>query len=324
LKFTVMLPNTLIAAGAFVSIGFLAGHVAATGFPAPDSELSYSGLLTDSAGTPRTSTDDILVQLFAAETGGAALCANTATNVDLAASLGRFRVPLQAACAATVRDNGNLWAQIKVGTTALPRQKLGASPYAVSARSAQEADRADFADLAATVDDLAVTGAKIAPGAVALDHLSPEVQATLSELDARLDEVEARDTPVRFEPGGAYSGNAIYRGKTAPTGAIFAANRNGLALTGYRAAKYLCEVAVGSPTAHMCTSDEAARSAQVGVVPTGAGWISTGTSSDRERDCVGWTRNDTDNRGVVWPDGTYAAGAWPYVCNQTFPIHCCD
>ena len=323
MKFTVTLPNKLIAAGAFVSIGFLAGQVAATEFPAPDSELSYSGLLTDSAGTPRASTDDILVQIFAAQTGGAALCGNTATNVDLAASLGRFRVPLQAACADAVRDNGNVWAQVKVGTTTLPRQKLGASPYAVSARNAQEADRADFADLAATVDDLAVTGPKIAPGAVALTHLAPGVQASLTDLEARLDDVEARATPVAGA-GGAYSSNAIYRGRTAPISAIFTANRNGAALTGYRAAKYLCEVAVGSPTAHMCTSDEAARSAQVGVVPTGVGWISTGTASGPERDCIGWTRNDTDNRGVVWPDGTYAAGAWPYACNQTFPINCCD
>ncbi len=88
-------------------------------------------------------------------------------------------------------------------------------------------------------------------------------------------------------------------------------------LTGYRAAKAMCEQACSSQLAHMCTSPEAALNAQLTTNVYG-GWIATGTANGTVTDCNGWTTNSAGVSGVYWGN---SPGASP--CNSTYPIVCC-
>lgn len=318
------IPNRALALAALCGACFATGSVLATAFPSPSEAMYYSGLLTDDAGNPRVTTSNIEVELFDVATGGTALCGSASTPTHLGASAGRFRVALPAACAEAIGDHGDVYAQVSVDGTELPRQKLGVTAFAAVARDALSAD---FAAEAATVADGAVTEQKLAAGAVGSDKLAPEVTATLDELTSRMLELErAFYSPIVGEAGGAYSANAIYRGKTAPSAGNFAATRNGAPLTGYAAAKYLCEIAVGSPLGHICTSEDAARSAQVGIVPIGAGWIASGASFPSTasvgagNECAGFTSGSAANAGTFWN-----VNGNPEIanCNNAFAIHCC-
>lgn len=141
-----------------------AGSVIAAGFPSENGALTYSGRLTDSAGNPRTTTESISVTLFSAVSGGQSLCAASQPAVDLSATQGRFQVPLPELCLDAIADTGDVWAEVKVGATTLPRQKLGAVPFAVSAREAQTADyaaeagTADFATSATSATTATTAG----------------------------------------------------------------------------------------------------------------------------------------------------------------------
>jgi hypothetical protein len=299
-----------------------AGSVIASGFPSENGALSYSGRLTDSAGNPRTTTESISVTLFSAVSGGQSLCAASQPAVDLSATQGRFHVPLPELCLDAITDTGDVWAEVKVGATTLPRQKLGAVPFAVSASEAQHAETADAADIATTVAPSGVSAAAIQDGAVNSAKLAPSVMADLDAIRGRLGALEDRQ-----RPGGlAYSPHAVWKGSgPATNGRILVTTSQGVNLTGYRAAKYICEQTLGSPTAHMCTSEEAARSAQLGLVPPDGGWIATGTATgDGKRDCQGFTNGTSSAGGVVWIDGTYGTGAWDWPCQTLFKIQCCD
>ncbi len=76
-----------------------------------------------------------------------------------------------------VSDHGDVWAEVTVASTTLPRQRLGATAFAVAARDAQRADSADFAE---TIADGSVTDAKLAPA----------LAASIAALDARLDAID--------------------------------------------------------------------------------------------------------------------------------------
>jgi hypothetical protein len=203
------IPDKLVAAAILSGLSFGTGAVVAAGFPSPEDALTYSGRLLDSAGNPRTTTESITVTLFSAASGGQSLCAGSLAAVNLAETSGRFAVPLPALCVEALTDSGGgAFAEVRVGNVTLPRQKIGAAPYALMARESQHAELADHADTAelavaaqsavsaqsaqtaVAVGVNGVTTAALGDGAVTLDKLAPSVVSTLSSLGARLDAVE--------------------------------------------------------------------------------------------------------------------------------------
>ena len=145
-----------------------------------------------------------------------------------------------------------------------------------------------------------------------------------------------------------YSVNAVFRGSTA--GALTSADGNfeddgstrgyigvnGVA-AGYPSAKRACEIALGSPTAHMCSSHEMMISAQMGLLSFSSYiWVSsgtaagrydpTGTTYHRYYDCEGW-QQDTSAcvgsqvcLGLVWTQNQPTEDS----CDSLRPVACCD
>lgn len=105
------------------------GRARADGVPTV-SPLYYGGVLDDS-GRPVDGARSVTVRVWDAATGGTTVCTTAAPGT--AFSAGRFRVALDNACAAAVRANPNLWAEVQVDATTFPRTKLGAVPYALEA-----------------------------------------------------------------------------------------------------------------------------------------------------------------------------------------------
>jgi hypothetical protein len=140
---------------------------------------------------------------------------------------------------------------------------------------------------------------------------------TASALNALVDAV---NRPAVTRNNVQFSLGATYCGKTtlSTTGKI----------GGYPAAKNACQSvsACGpSPTAHMCTSEEIARTAQAGIT-IDVGWYSSSAVAAIQptfiTDCVGWTSEQGGDRGPTWnavnknPDTDY--------CNSSNPVLCCD
>ena len=126
-----------IATSALVSWWRTAG---AQGIPAVD-PLWYSGTLADSSGKALTGSFTIDVDLYAAATGGTAICSTTGKSVTLATQdQGRFRVAMNSACVAAIQANPELWVDVKVNGTSMGRTKVGAVPYAVEAQRVAEPD----------------------------------------------------------------------------------------------------------------------------------------------------------------------------------------
>ena len=156
------------------------------------------------------------------------------------------------------------------------------------------------------------------------------LEARLSASNAALDAVEARLAALEGAPA-----LGLYRGSTAATStrALQATGPTGDTLTGYAAAKRLCELKLGTPTAHMCTADEMVRSAQLGITPSISGYISTGVATSyvysggtvvaTNRDCWGWTSNSGNTASIYWGDPS-VAGPGVASCDNPFPLHCCD
>jgi hypothetical protein len=97
--------------------------------------LQYSGTVLEN-GLPFTGARDIVVSLWdSAITGAGAKKCETAAPGTMLTS-GRFRVALASECTAAVRANPELWVEVTVAGTMMPRKKLSAVPFAM------EADRA--------------------------------------------------------------------------------------------------------------------------------------------------------------------------------------
>jgi hypothetical protein len=145
---------------------FLANsRVIAAAFPS-ETPLHYSGQLTDAAGTPQLGVRDFLFEMYSSNLGGSLLCSSVFSSVDLTAANGNFRLPLPQECADAVAQVGEVFAQVTVGTVTLPRQKIGAVPFAVSARESQRANTADVSTTTLTVADGAVSTAALVDGSV--------------------------------------------------------------------------------------------------------------------------------------------------------------
>lgn len=95
--------------------------------------MYYSGFVEDDAG-PVEGSPVIRVSLWTAgEPGtGTELCATGSSPVRV--TRGSFRIGLPSGCVRAVQENPNVWTEVRIGTDLpLPRQHLGAVPYAVEA-----------------------------------------------------------------------------------------------------------------------------------------------------------------------------------------------
>ncbi|GEM_PF-1815918 len=127
---------TTISAGIAVLLaGVLIGQAIAGGAP-KQTPLTWSGVVTDTAGKPYTQAVDVKVAFFDKATGGSAKC--TSSTVKAQASTGRFSVVLPADCAKAVMATTDLWVQAWVGpkNMAMARQHVGAVPYALTTDTA--------------------------------------------------------------------------------------------------------------------------------------------------------------------------------------------
>lgn len=174
MKVTFDISNRTLALALLTGASFAAGAVVAAEFPSEGSELRYSGLITDDAGNPRETTETIQVRLYDADVAGTLLCA-ASESMDLRDTQGRFSVPMPSTCADALSTNGDAWAQITVGTVNLPRQKLGAVPFALVAREAQSAE----------------TAITVAPGAIGEPQLAIGLANRIATFEAGLEEVVA-------------------------------------------------------------------------------------------------------------------------------------
>lgn len=130
------------------SLIYVIGRARAAGVPATAPVMSYSGTLTDANGAPLTGSKTIQIQLWAVPSGGTTpVCATTSAALTLLA--GSFQIALPDTCVAAVHANAELWAEVSVDGSALPRTKIGAVPYALEAGVATSASGALDTRLAA-------------------------------------------------------------------------------------------------------------------------------------------------------------------------------
>lgn len=140
--------------------------------------------------------------------------------------------------------------------------------------------------------------------------------------------------------GGVFSisTNAVFCGATSTTTGLFPTTLvPGIGnVSGYRAAKVLCELRCAANAAHMCTNEEVMRSAQLGVLPQGGiYWFAGGAyayyspQSAASNDCVGWTSNASTSFGAdiiidqSGPAGTIRVRPDTSNCNASYAIACC-
>jgi len=183
------------------------------------------------------------------------------------------------------------------GDDLLPRQAVGSVPYAISARTSTRTTT-NVGPFLIAANSVYRGNTLNAPGVVGKGSFS---------------ETGTTNGHIRFP---------------APDGVT--------EVEGYRAAKLACEAALGSPTAHFCTSQHMLMSVQVGIVPDDTtAWTAMGieniyTNSMGKaitNDCVRW-RNSEDSDdyysymgGAVWKSDHYFAHT---SCGNTLPIACCD
>jgi len=154
---------------------------------------------------------------------------------------------------------------------------------------------------------------------------SAAMNENFADLDTRV------ASPTRVATVGTVSYSV---GATKACGAAPARNGKFGALgAGYTTAKSACETACTSKSAHMCSSEEAVRNAQMGT-PLNAGWISSGIAATTpgptavSNDCSAWSNDvgqnptapNTQNFGTVWT-GQFMGFA---TCDVAEPISCCD
>lgn len=145
-----------------------------------------------------------------------------------------------------------------------------------------------------------------------------EVNTEVTGIGDRVTVLEDPGTPVVVERNGElYSMGAFFCGATA-------ADDDG-ARGGYPATKTACEDECGSDSAHLCDTQEIARSRMVGLtVPTGylsgpAFFYPPGTMD--VNDCNGWLTN-VSTRGAHFWGGDNILGFQS--CATVSPLLCCD
>jgi len=120
-------------------------------------------------------------------------------------------------------------------------------------------------------------------------------------------------------------------------------------MTGYAAVKRACEIAVGSPSAHLCTTDEMQRSVQIcpdearrvfetaigseelyvasGLGRPGGDYYANGTEYNFN-DCNAWTHGDEGGQfgATIWSSfaNVPLRPDYKWSCNRSLPLACCD
>lgn len=123
--------------GALVLIaGPLAVHVVKADGAPETGALTYAGVLTDAAGSPLPSPQDIVITVWDSGIAGNETCAGSFPAAVLDDD-GRFQVTMPDECAAAVSGNTDLWIEVAVGASTLERTKIGAVPYALEATNAR-------------------------------------------------------------------------------------------------------------------------------------------------------------------------------------------
>jgi len=142
---TIMRRRRLIALGmgSLLAVGvgsaYLLGRARAAGAPTMQ-PLTYSGVLTNTAGVPLTdASKNIQITLWDMATGGTQACSTASTATPLTA--GAFQVVLPPACTTAIHGAGDLWVEVFVDGASVGRTKLGATPYAIEADHAVNADQ---------------------------------------------------------------------------------------------------------------------------------------------------------------------------------------
>jgi hypothetical protein len=129
--------KTTVVVGALV-MGAV-GTVIAAGAP-QSAPLVYSGTLQDSVGAPLTGSQNLTLRLFSQASGGIEACVTPQQSVTPDA-LGRFSLSLSTACVDEVRRQADLFVELQINATVMPRVKLNAVPYALEADRALAAGR---------------------------------------------------------------------------------------------------------------------------------------------------------------------------------------
>lgn len=127
----------VVLVGVAVSAGYWLGHAEADGIPMTDT-LAYSGTLLE-GGVPEEDDRNIAVALYRSEMGSTPECLRP--SMMTAVTRGRFRVVLPPDCVADVHANPDIWVQVEVDGTPLPRTHIGAVPYAIEAANATVSSR---------------------------------------------------------------------------------------------------------------------------------------------------------------------------------------
>lgn len=154
-----------------------------------------------------------------------------------------------------------------------------------------------------------------------------QMNQNFADLDTRVSSptrLATSDAGVTYSLGATKSCGATdpHTGKFDPAGG-----------SGYVFAKAACETKCASKSAHMCTSEEAVRLAQMGQ-PMALGWMSTGSVATTPgpsavvNDCYGYTTNVgqtagptvTQQFGAVWAGSFVSFSA----CDTSNTISCCD
>lgn len=159
------------------------------------------------------------------------------------------------------------------------------------------------------------------------------LKTALDDIQSRLVALESpvNHTVITYGNGAQYSLGATFKTITpGPYDGLFLSPSG---KTGYAAAKEICEIVTSSKSAHMCTSDEAVRSAATGNPIVGNpsfgfySWISTGVFSYTGKpgpymsDCQGFTTASSGEFANTYYGGVYP---WPASCDGKYPIACCD
>jgi hypothetical protein len=147
-----------------------------------------------------------------------------------------------------------------------------------------------------------------------------KMNAAFTETDARLARIEAR-----LDPSRKYSNGAVFCGAT--LGATVGDMSGFGATKGYGGAKTACEITcAGSPTAHLCTSDEVLRSVTLGMAVKSGWYAAASTSANWGNyyfsDCDGFMSTAANVYGPSWD----SAASKPNVsqCNVAIAALCCD
>jgi hypothetical protein len=120
--------------------------VASVCWPGIPHLIHYQGMLTDDAGNPLNTPQDLTFRIYNVESGGSSLWGETQNNIQVTDGL--FSVLLGIVKPIDLSFDEDYWLEIEVSVydTLLPRMKLASVGYAYRAESADAADWSDTSD----------------------------------------------------------------------------------------------------------------------------------------------------------------------------------